>query len=48
MSAELETIKRLADKAASCQPWDLKPVLLALMAAIVDWMEKSEVKKNGE
>lgn len=47
MSTELETVKQLAAKAQGAQPWDLKPILLALIAAIINWMEKHEEQHHG-
>lgn len=47
MSDELKNIKKLAEKAQAAQPWDLKPVLLDLVGAIISWMEKQEGGNNG-
>lgn len=47
MSAQLEQVKALAAKAQAAQPWELKPVVLALVAAIIEWMNQQEEVKNG-
>ena len=46
MSAQLEIVKVLAAKAQAAQPWELKPVLLAFVSAIINWMEEQEAA-NG-
>lgn len=46
MSAQLELVKQLAAKAQAAPPWELKPVLLALAAAMIEWMEQNEKGEN--
>lgn len=49
MSAQIDQVKALAAKAQAAQPWDLKPVLLALVAAIIEWMDQCErSSENGK
>lgn len=42
MSAQLEIVKGLAAKAQAAQVWELRPILLALLAAVIEWMEGQE------
>ena len=42
MSQQLEIIKSLAAKAQAAHVYELKPVLLTLVAAMIEWMEEEE------
>ncbi len=48
MSDQLEIIKSLAAKAQAAHAFELKPILMALVAAMIYWMEKQEEEKNGK
>lgn len=45
MSEKLQRVKILAGHAMTAKPWELQGVLVALLAAIIDWMEDIE---NGK
>lgn len=47
MSAQLEQVKALAAKAQAANAWELKPVIVALVVAIIEWMTQQEEVKNG-
>lgn len=47
MSAKLEQVKALAAKAQAASMLELKPVILALVAAIIEWMEQEEENGKG-
>lgn len=47
MSAQLAQVKALAAQVQSAQPWEMKSKVLALVAAIIEWMEQQE-EEHGE
>lgn len=45
---QLEIVKNLAAQVQAAQPWELKAKVLALTAAIIEWMEQHEGSGNGK
>lgn len=48
MSAQLQAVKTLAAKAQAANMFELRAILVALFAVVIEWMEQQEEKNNGK